>query len=613
MAKVSFRVHPKFVYDGIRRQAGSLCKAILEGVMNSVEAGASRVDITFNPPKGGDGEDCQYATLDIVDNGTGIPTKAEIERYFATFGQPHTQDERKIWAQFRMGRGQLFSFGVNTWLTGTHKLVVDVEQWNVEDTGDDWNLDFEWLEDQPVVKGCNIHINLYKNPIGYSYPSEAAFQDAIKRQIEFVTVPVYFNGTLLTHDPADLKWDLEDEFAYYLWATGSNLTVYNLGAFCKEIPASNAGVTGIVVSKQQLKVNFARNDIQHDCPIWHEVKEVIRANRVKRTRQKSRGYLSRHERISTLQDLRDGTQDYNDWKNISLVETSSGRALTLEFIRKLRSPWTFAPEGDDRADKLMQLDQAICLNRSVMDDLGYMGEPENFFVWLLSAQNIDFPIKKWFRPFERPSGDGLADAFNRSTFIISSDKWTKPENRIIKVLERIGSWCNLWRGRHLTIGMSDTYAAWTDGSTYIAMDRDWLKRKATGSEAGITELFAVLAHEMAHDEETDRTHVHGEEFYRRYHDLMLGQARDRRGCRLTSPLVGINYFRVEMKNARIDEQYEKSIEQERKERERRDKKLGKVAATKKDDETESKPKPLGQRVNSNRPTAANRKTRRLRI
>lgn len=607
MAKVAFRVHPKFVYDGIRRQAGSLCKAILEGVMNSVEAGATEVNITFAQNDGN-------ATLDIVDNGTGIPTKRDIEKYFATFGQPHTADERKIWAQFRMGRGQLFSFGVNTWLTGTHKLIVDVEQWNVEDTGDDWNLDFEWLEKQPQVAGCNIHIELYKNPIGNGYHSEAAFQDAIRRQIEFVAVPVYFNGTLLTHDPADLDWDVEDEYAYYLWAKGSNLTVYNLGAFCKEIPASTAGVTGIVVSKQQLKVNFARNDIQHDCPIWKEINKVVWKNRVKRTRNKSRGYLSRHERISTLQDIRDGVQDYDDWRNISLLETSSGRALTFEFLRKLRSPWTFAPEGDDRADKIMQLDQAVCLNQDLLDDLGYSGEQKNFFDWLLRGQGVSFDeMKKFFRPFTGRD-KGLADAFKRTTFIVSSDKWTKPEQRIIKVLERIGDWYGLWQGRHLTIGISDTYAAWTDGATFIAMDRDWLRRHATGYEEGVTKIFATLAHELAHDEDTAQTHVHGEEFYRRYHDLTMGRAK-RGSSGLVSPLIGINHFRAEMKKIRIDEQYEQATAREEKERERREKKLGmkrqrKVAATEK--EPVVKTVKRTKRANTKRKPAG-RKVRRLRI
>jgi hypothetical protein len=570
MAKVQFRVHPKFVYDAMRRQAGTLCKAVLEGVMNAVEAGSEAVHITFK-------QNGEKANLGISDTGSGILSKKDILRYFATFGQPHTADEQKIWAQFRMGRGQLFSFGINTWRTGTHELIVDIEKWNIDDAGDDWNLDFDWNEGQKRVKGCQISIDLYKNPIGNGYHSEAAFEEAIKKQVEFVAVPVYFNGTLISHDPDELDWDLEDDDAYYLWARGNTLTVYNLGAYCKELDATSAGVTGVVVSKRQLKVNFARNDIQWDCPVWKRIKDVIHANRIRQTRQASKGYLQPHERIATLQDIRDGVQRYDAWKTICLIETSSGRAITLDLIRKNRSPWTFAGRDDEVADKLMQLEQAICLNDELLSKLGYSGDPRKFFTWLMAAQGRstqnDFkPSEKWFRPFKGTGG--LADAFDRSTYLVTQPKWNAAEKRILRVLEKIGGWFNLWQGRNLCMGVSDTYAAWTDGATYIAMDRSWLKRVATGNEESICELFTVLSHEMAHDEETGRTHVHSEEFYRRYHDLTQGRARDRAGRTLVSPLTAINYFRDEMKSARIQEQYDKAQERERKEKELRHRKLG---------------------------------------
>jgi hypothetical protein len=594
MAKHAFRVHPKFIYDAFRRQAGSLAKAVLEGVMNAIEAGSEAVHV---------GLDGTILTID--DTGGGIITKRDIMRYFASVGQPHTADEHKIWAQFRIGRGQLFSFGVNTWLTGTHKLVVDIEQWNIEVDEENCTADFDWIEKQSLVKGCKIAIELYRNPIGNGYSSVDALQEAIKKLVEFVAVPVYFNGTLISTDPAELDWDDEDDYAYYLWARGVNLSVYNLGAHCKDIDASTAGVTGVVVSKRQLKVNFARNDIQYDCPVWKCIQAVIRENRVRRTRTESRGYLQPHERIATLLDLRDGVERFADWKTISLIETSSGRALTLDLIRKNRSPWTFAPQDDEVADKLMQLDRAICINAQILSELSYSGDPADFFVWLTGGDAFK-PSSKWFRPFD--GYGGLSSSYTRSTYILVQDKWNEAERRIIRVLNKVGGYFNLWRGRHLTVGVSDTYAAWTDGGTYIAMSKTWLKRVATGSERGMVELFSVLTHEMAHDEDTGRTHIHTEEFYRLYHDLSQGRARDVDDDSLTSPLIGINYFRDEMKTARIDEKYDKAQEREVKALELRQKKLGmnktKVAAS-----TGVKRTPKAKRPASKR----QRRCRRLRI
>jgi len=320
-----------------------------------------------------------------------------------------------------------------------------------------------------------------------------------------------------------------------------------------------------------LRVNLARNDIQYDCPVWKRIQAVIRKNRVRRTRTESRGYLQPHERIATLLDLRDGAERFEDWGTISLIETSSGRALTLDLIRKNRSPWTFAPRDDEVADKLMQLDRAICINNAILSGLGYSGDPADFFVWL-TGNDAFKPSSRWFRPFK--GTDGLSSSYKRSSHVVSQPKWSDPERRIIRVLNRIGGHFNLWRDRDLTIGISDTYAAWTDGGSYIALSRKWLKRVATGSERGLIELFSVLTHEMAHDEDTGRTHIHGEEFYRLYHDLSQGRARDADGGSLTSPMVGLNYFREEMKTARINEKYDKAQEKERKEQELRKKKLG---------------------------------------
>lgn len=57
----------------------------------------------------------------------------------------------------------------------------------------------------------------------------------------------------------------------------------------------------------------------------------------------------------------------------------------------------------------------------------------------------------------------------------------------------------------------------TDGSTYIAVNRDFLQ-KIDASYDGFTTLGLLLVHEYCHDEASSETHVHSPEFYRRYHD-----------------------------------------------------------------------------------------------
>ena len=71
--------HPKLLIDVIKRQAGSLKKAVLEGTMNSVEAGATEININFIAEKSQDKENNPTpAFLSIYDDGMGIRTKQEF-------------------------------------------------------------------------------------------------------------------------------------------------------------------------------------------------------------------------------------------------------------------------------------------------------------------------------------------------------------------------------------------------------------------------------------------------------------------------------------------------------------------------------------------------------
>ena len=145
----NLKMNRKLFLDVIKRQAGTLEKAVLEGIMNSVEAGASQVNVKFNV------DDNKKAFLFINDDGRGIQTEEELIHHFETFGTPHEESENKIYAQFRMGRGQMFAFGhfgFNIWTTVSFKIEVDINN---------MGLKYNLYKKQPYVDGCNIAIKLY--------------------------------------------------------------------------------------------------------------------------------------------------------------------------------------------------------------------------------------------------------------------------------------------------------------------------------------------------------------------------------------------------------------------------------------------------------------------
>lgn len=528
--------HTKLILDVIKSQAGSLDKAILEGTMNAIEAGAPSVNISLV-------QDGDKHRLTIADTGKGIQTKDEIVRFFETFGTPHEDSEGKIWAKFRMGRGQLFSYGRNVWRTGTFQMIVDIDK-----NGLEWEL----TENLPEVKGCTIDIELYEDPTS-SYYTVDRLKDAILQQVKFMSTPVFFNGTNLTIDPKskNLKWTFEDENAYYLFDLSDSLYFYNLGAFVKIGAASRFGVSGIIVSKKQLDVNFARNDIKNSCPVYKAIQEVCYQNRVKQTRQEYRS-LMQHERIAALADLQCGRQSFADIKTLGLMDKSSGGKVSPIYLRTYKGFWTWAPKGDNVADKLTESGACLCLDISVLANVGYHGEPANFFSWLCpELEHLD----RQYQPFV-----DVRSTLHEDYQIVNSDKWTSVEKRIVKILQRSYNW-----GRNILIGISDTAAGWTDGRTYIAINRDFLSQNNPAEPHGAARIIALMVHELAHDCNTAGTHEHGPEFDNSFR--LLCEQR-------ISPLSAIATFRSQIKMARLDEIAEKSRNRVQRKENARNRKLG---------------------------------------
>ena len=563
----NLKMHKKLLLDVIKKQAGSLEKAILEGVMNSVEAGATSVVCNFSV-----NDDNDKASLSIHDDGIGISTEKELIEHFETFGTPHDESENVIWKQFRMGRGQMFAFGKNTWRTSTFKMEVDI---------DNWGLVYHLTKNLPYVDGCAIDIELYRNPIGsYTYPTIDSLIENIRKQIEFVKTPVMFNDRQLNMPPEMLKWTSEDENAYYLFDAGDGVKIYNLGAYVKRIDAYIAGTSGIIVSKKRLDVNFARNDIQCDCAVFGAIDEVIKKNRIVKAKKKYTS-MSQSERVALLRDLRDARQPYKDLVGKRIFKTSQGKWYSLNMIFKSNQPWTFAENGSREADMAMERGSVLCLSESILDYLNYHEETSRFFEWLLRAQlRIDPNKNSWnqnissyerddvekniilktrtFLPYDESDCDGtetkktLKGGFSSEYIILPDNKLNIVEKRILSVLNYMSSWKN----RRIGIGTSDTALAWTDGHSTITLEKGWLKTLKLEQDSGVTELFTVLCHELAHDNNTDGTHNHGQEFYENYYEITRNKS-------WRNPLSQMLNFREKMRRAKIDRKQERIIEKQK--------------------------------------------------
>ncbi len=221
-----FRLHKDILWSIIQSQAGTLQKAVLELVMNSIDAGSSEVRIAFSGKR-----------VEVSDDGKGFASRQEIEDFFETFGTPHKEGDAR-YGKFRMGRGQIMAFSRNRWRSGCFQMAVDIK---------DMGLEYDLAELTESAPGCRIEADLY-TPLS---PSETIrTNDSLREQCKYAPIPVYLNNERISLDLTREKWTHEDDDAYYLIRPNSSrLDVYNLGVHVTGYPSGVSGIGGVFVSE----------------------------------------------------------------------------------------------------------------------------------------------------------------------------------------------------------------------------------------------------------------------------------------------------------------------------------------------------------------------------
>jgi len=494
-----FQMHHDLLRSVIKKQAGSLDKAILEGVMNSVDAGATSVDITINPLR-----------VTITDNGKGFKDAQEIKDFFATFGTPHKEGDA-TYGRFRMGRGQMFAFGINTWRTGTFKMLVDINK----------HLGFELEDNLELLPGCDIEIKLYDV---LSQQDVHATIRAITNMVKYVAIPVLINGERVSVEIDEKKFPQSTDEAYiYLSSASNGLAIYNLGVYVCTLPTYRFGASGTVVSKQQLDVNFARNEVLGTCKVWKEIKKIVDATGKREVTL--RQTLSISEQQNTIFRLITGDIDESQADKIRFIRDVSGKSWTPAEIRNGRFEfYSVAKRGNQFGDMLIQSKKAIVID----EDFAELFECDGSEIF------EKYPFKGGMPKFAEISD--LTSGIQSTGMILERKQWKPTEkawNAVVcrmqnKLQER--SWDNeireyvgQYKNRRIDIGTSRTALGWTDGETFIAISREFLKNQRMFIQGvpnliAFTEVAMLLIHEACHDTDS-RENIHSHEFYQAYHDM----------------------------------------------------------------------------------------------
>lgn len=514
MKQIAFTADPALVRVMIESQAGTIAKAIMEGVMNSVDAKASRIDIVTGPTE-----------VSVEDNGVGFTTAEEITENFGVMGRPHAMDDDGMstdarYGRFRIGRGQMFNFGVNDWYTNQFHLHVD---FRASKKSGAVGFGFEET-DRELHRGCKAVIKLYE-PLNTGWLRVTRTE--LKHALKHVDVAVYLDGELISSDPAQVKWDIVTADAYISRKKDeSGVDIYNEGVFVETVGHWQMGCSGVVVSRKQLKLNSARNQVLRSSPAWRRIENTLKGVVIEK---------STKEVIKTVSDARrtcelfaEGDIDLRAFSKLRCLPDVSGFFWSMDAIRQQASPEAkrrkfvldgagrvsvaFDSAGSQRGDRAMQTNRALVLDSRVLEWL-----PKNN--GLLEMRQIKVVTMEHLESQMGACQYEIVDVrmlkANERLMLSAIDNMAWYANNRLQSFSKCGA------GRSIVLGRSNSAIGWTDAESYVAIDLEWLRSRLNGRPQDFTDIVSLVVHEFAHDTASDTDHVHNPQFYTKFHDDMI--------------------------------------------------------------------------------------------
>jgi hypothetical protein len=474
----SFKMHENLLYNIITRQAGSIEKAWLEALMNSLDSGSRNIEIYIDRYRSG-----------IKDDGRGM-NEEEIKNYFEIFGLTIDPRERKKYGEFRMGRGQMFAQGKNTWKTQDNIIFVDIKS-----QGLDYNLSksSEWVD------GCDVEVRHYDTITTHDT------QEKIKRfarWIRYVDANVLINDEKITQNMKELyngpgKYYFETDAAKYgLDDRSRGVTLYNKDIFVRTI--WNQGIGGDASSKKTLKVNFGRNDIMYDCPVWRQIQQELKEFSINILNKKTEEEFTDENRLGIAKLIVTDEEAKKNFYDAKIFRTADESWVSLADLEDAEI--SFAKLGDVTADKVRQETGIIFL-----DEGSVTGNLRNL-VMQLGARVI-----------------GYADAISL---------YENPFKPVLELTLNKHKKYNLEIARHfreeaiISRKIMPATITCTDGQKYIFLGTDMLDFPIPQF---LIDGIDSIIHEESHEKDTRLSNVHGESFLRRFHDniFIYGNARAR--------------------------------------------------------------------------------------
>lgn len=463
MKRQEFETTEGLLKDVMRKQAGSIEKAVLEAVMNAIDADATEVRVKLTESE-----------LIVSDNGKGMQ-KSEVDKYFKKFGLKDDDIQDKEFGKFRMGRGQIFNFGVNMWHTQNNIMVVNLEQphTTVEVNGEEQELDtsglsYVWLESDESVDGCTISVDLF-NELDDVRSTVSNIEDQIRYMSWLHDVEIVINDKVCN---TEFDSDYSTEQAYISFDRDSysgRATIYNKGAY---VMTEKIGpISSTIVTREDIDLNFARNDILTGCPVWGVV--LDQHDEHLRSFLLEQDGLESDETEWLIQQANDDTSFWSEIYDEDIIPDISGTMHSLKGLEG--QAVTFADSSDSVAQELCRRTSNIVIPNELKSPFTAEGSP-------FDVVNYE---------------DAISEDFKFELSEYSEDNLSKRRKQNLHKL----SWAmtNVGFMGSVKSGSSKHRNVWMTDKDTLLVDKDFLNAK---KDKLVTTVLLECIKEAAHRQDT---------------------------------------------------------------------------------------------------------------
>ncbi|WP_254534051.1 ATP-binding protein [Natrinema gelatinilyticum] len=494
----------------IEDQMADLTDAIREAVQNGIDSpGSSRVLVSISPER----------SL-ILDDGAGVDLEsAEGRRNLSVLGAGSKQrsDDETI-GEWGIGKGAIIAKGaVRIWSHDTALCFDYRDRRDSGSWGDVSGRDGKLMDAEKHLEGMLVEIDHYEDevPDPDSYRWRRYVRDLRKRfaYVQSRTgVTVVINGEPVDQgDPLEavansprpsLTRETDDAILALEYTPHEGLDIYSNGLYVTT--KREYGLGGVVVSKGNLTLNFARNDIQSGCDRWQRIDDALEQARDDLYADISDDRLTAESREVMIEAMVSDGDDASatQWADRKLFQLATESRISLEEIQAApKIGWVDGAEKG--ADKLVErgyivLDTSDTATQRLRD--------------LATDEDTSITFPEMFDVGEQAESEGVWTGYHR---IEDESQLNADQRRYLRFARVLATELGIERDVYYGEASAD---AWTDSRTYIVITDSAVTSRQRA--VWMHDLYLVVLHEAAHETSSRDRPSHGHHFESTYRSLV---------------------------------------------------------------------------------------------